>query len=113
MLPKINRLTKKEDFEAVKKEGRKIQGSAFGLLFRQTANHFSRFGFVFSTKLSKRATVRNRAKRLFREAVRKLLPRIKPGYDFIILGKKEAIEKSYAEVVLEVERMLKKGGLFQ
>ncbi len=113
MLPKINRLTKKEDFAAVKKEGGKIQGSTFGLLFRQTANHFSRFGFVFSKKLSKRATVRNRVKRLFREAVRKLLPRIKPGYDLIILGKKEVLERPYSEVVLEMERILKKGDLFQ
>lgn len=107
MLPKINRLTKKEDFDLIKEKGKRIQGRLFGILVLETKNNFSRIGFIFSTKLSKKATLRNKAKRIFREAVRKLLPQVKPGYDIIFLGKREALGKSFLEVSLEAEKIFK------
>lgn len=113
MLPKINRLVKKEDFEQVKEKGKRLQGGFFGVLAFETKNNFSRFGFIFSTKLTKKATQRNRAKRIFREGVQKILPKIQPGYDIIFLGKRESLNKSFFEVSQEVERIMKKADLLK
>lgn len=108
MLSQIHRLTKKEDFERVKKQGKKLQGRLFGVLVLEKKEGPSRFGFIFSTKLSKKATARNRAKRVLREAVRIILPRIKPGYDILFLGKQESLHQSFDEAKKEVEEIFKK-----
>ncbi|MFZ5365818.1 MAG: ribonuclease P protein component [Patescibacteria group bacterium] len=113
MLPKINRLIKKEDFDLVKEKGKRFQGKWFGTLVLETGNNFSRLGFIISTKISKKAILRNRTKRILREAVRKILFRTKPGFDIIILGKREILDKSFLEISGEVEKIFKKAGLFK
>ena len=111
MLPRENRLVRKPDFEKVKEKGEKFQSNLFGLLVYSTSNKTSRFGFVISTKLSKKAVKRNRVKRVLREQVRLLLPRIKPGFDVVFLGKKALLESSYEEIGSEVKRLFKKAKL--
>lgn len=112
MLPKRNRLVLKPDFEKIKNKGEKFQSNLFGLLVLPTDNDSSRFGFVISTKLSKRAVKRNRIKRVLREQVRLLLPRIKPGFDVVFLGKKAILESKQEEIGSEIKRLFKKSGLF-
>jgi len=111
MLPPKNRLLKKKDFEEVKKKGRKFQSRFFGLLVQPTDKEFPRFGFILSTKISKKATKRNRAKRLLREAVRKILPRVAPGLDVIFLGKREIFGRSQKELEFEVEKIFIQAGV--
>jgi ribonuclease P protein component len=113
MLPKENRLVRKPDFEKVKEKGEKFQSHLFGLLVYPIDNPVSRFGFVISTKLSKRAVKRNRAKRILREQVRLLLPKIKPGFDVVFLGKKALLEVTYQEIGNEIKRLFKKSGLLK
>jgi len=69
MLPKINRLTKKKDFELVFKKGIVFKNDF--LLFKTIKNHLkeSRFGFVVSKKISNKANIRNKVKRRLRQAV--------------------------------------------
>lgn len=43
------------------------------------------FGFSVGLKFSKKATERNKVKRWMREAVRKKLENIRPGYEIILL----------------------------
>ncbi len=45
----------------------------------------SRFGFIISKRVEKRATGRNRTKRIFRSYVETLWERILPGYDFLFI----------------------------
>jgi ribonuclease P protein component len=111
MLPRQNRLVRKPDFEKVKEKGDKFQSSLFGLLVFPNEEEFSRFGFVISTKISKRAVKRNRVKRLLRERVRLLLPKIKPGFDIVFLGKKALLEVDYPEIDKEIRRLFKKARL--
>jgi len=111
MLPLKNRLLAKKDFNLVKTEGEKLQGKFFALLFYQTGNDFSRFGFIFSKKLSKKAVERNHSRRLFREATKGVLPGVRPGFDFLFLGTKEALNKSLLEVQVEIKTIFKKAGV--
>lgn len=113
MLPKINRLTGKEDFDLVKEKGRKFQERCFGVIACENRKDVSRFGFIISSRISKKATIRNRTRRVLREAVRSFLPNLKPGYDVIFLGRREILDKSYQEVLLQVERIFKECGLMR
>ena len=63
MLKKINRLKKKKDFEKVLRGGKGFKEDF--LLFKTIKNNLktSRFGFIISQKVSKKATVRNKLKR--------------------------------------------------
>lgn len=47
----------------------------------------ARFAFIVPTKVDKRATVRNRIKRLLREQVRKFMPQLPIGRDVVIIAR--------------------------
>jgi len=124
MLPKPYRLQDSQEVEKVKKEGKLYQSSFFGLLVlkrtlsaptelsvNSVEGSPSRFCFIVSTKLSKKATKRNRAKRVLSEAVRGLLPEIKPGFNGIFLGKKSLIGKNFSEIQEEINKIFCKSGM--
>ncbi|OQA04987.1 MAG: ribonuclease P [bacterium ADurb.Bin400] len=48
-----------------------------------------RFGYIISSKVIKKATRRNDIKRKLRRISRELLPRIKPGYDVVVIVKRD------------------------
>ena len=87
VLPKENRLSKKE-VELVLKKGRTYRG--FFLILKYWKNklssedkRLSRFAVIVPLKVSKKATKRNRIKRLIRENLRKRLSQIRPGFDVV------------------------------
>ena len=93
MLSKERRLTSDWDFKMVRQRGKKIKTPLFDLYYlSKKGNVSSRFGFVISTKLDKRAVKRNRIKRILREEVRSIFSKIKHGFDFVFLVKREALE---------------------
>jgi ribonuclease P protein component len=80
MLPKVNRLRSKRDFKRTLSGQRIASGPYFAiyalLSFKEAtsstylANQCPRIGFVVSKKVHKRAVIRNRLKRQFREIFR-------------------------------------------
>ncbi len=65
--------------------------------------NYSRYGFVVSKKIDKRAVVRNRLKRSIRSCIEQSITQIKPGYDMLfILRKKSLEEKNMCEVVIKL-----------
>ena len=87
MLAKPNRLIKKKDFDSVFKNGRKYSLSGVKIYLKINNNNLeqSRFGFIVSKKISRKAVVRNRIKRRLREIVRANLADIKKGVDVVIV----------------------------
>ncbi len=69
------------------------------------------FGFIVSTKVSKQATARNRARRLLREAARSFLPNMSSGMAVVVLAKQALLGKDLPTVKTEMERLLKKAGI--
>lgn len=102
MLPAINRLKKKRDFDRVFKKGKGFKEDF--LVLKSTPNNLkiSRFGFIVSQKVSKKATVRNKIKRKLRELVRLRMAEIKKGIDGVLIVSKgleneklEQLEKKF------------------
>lgn len=92
MLPKQFRLRKTKDFDLVWKNGRSFFVKQLGTKSRKNGLEESRFGFVVSTKISKRAVVRNRIKRLLRQSIHQNLDKIKSGFD-IVFFTRPGVEK--------------------
>ncbi len=69
-----------------------------------------RVGFSVSKKLGK-AVARNRVKRLFREAVRRMMPEVREGYDLVIVARVRASKATLEEISAAVADLLRKSGL--
>lgn len=117
MLPPANRLKHRNDFSAVYRKG--IRRNSTHLSLRalrkpKTAGSTTvenslqptRAGISISLKVSKRAVVRNRIKRQIRAALRQLLPRLKFGWDLVIVVRPIAQECNYAKILQELEQLL-------
>lgn|SRR3989344_4978228 len=98
MLPKSNRLSPIE-VRQVLRLGRRVMTPPFQLVFKKNAQLVSRFTTIVSTHIDKRATARNRLKRLIREAIHHLLPLISRGFDGVVIvkGKPKEISLHYVE----------------
>jgi ribonuclease P protein component len=79
-------------------------------LVYKTTSHPPRFAVVVSSKIDKRATHRNRMKRLVREAVRRQLPSIENGVDGVLIVRRR-IPDSEQEVEGIMTELLKKAEL--
>lgn len=111
MLPKQNRISDKKEFSTILERGKIFQGPSFGLAcYKEKDSLPPRFGFIVSNKISKLATRRNRIRRILREIVRSKLAQIKPGFLFVILVKKNILEKSYTDLEAEFRDTLAKTG---
>ena len=106
-LNKKNRLKKKKDFEAVFKKGKAVR-SVF-LFVRYLGNNlgFPRIAFVVSSKVSKKAVVRNRFRRIIAEAVSKNLKDIQSA-DIIVIADRKIKEASKDEIVHDTDNIFNK-----
>ena len=95
MLPRPHRLPS-QAFKEVFKKGKRLHTQELQIITLENNMNVSRFGFIVSTKIDKRATVRNRIKRILREKVRNLLPELQPGKDIIIVARNKD-EKFYSQ----------------
>ncbi|MEJ2441342.1 MAG: ribonuclease P protein component [Patescibacteria group bacterium] len=114
MLAKRHRLTKKNLLEKVKTEGDLYQADSFGMVvLKQEKTGPSRFAFIVSTKISKKAVDRNKITRRLREAVKERLANILNGYDVVFLAKRKIMDKNNSEIVKEMNRILREAGLIK
>lgn len=85
MLSKVHRLQKDKDFKKVFRFSRPAQAGNLAIRTAENRLKQSRFGFVISNKIEKRATRRNALKRRLRALARSLISRVKTGYDVIVI----------------------------
>jgi len=74
------RLRTQAHMDAVRASGRSRAGSLCVAVAAPADDGHRRVGFVTSRRYSRKAVVRNRARRLFREAYRRLLPGLRDGW---------------------------------
>jgi ribonuclease P protein component len=111
MIPKSNRLITKKDFSRVFAKGKLFRSKGISFKVIQTGANLSRFGFVISSKVSKKAVVRNKIRRRLRTSVGRRLGDIKPGYDIAVLVFKDVLDMGFKDMDASVERLLEKSGL--
>jgi ribonuclease P protein component len=109
MLPREHRLKRSRDFARVRRHGRWSGGALATLYVMPTRSGDLRVGFSVSKRVGKAAT-RNRVKRLFREAARHELPRVRRGQDLVFIARPAAASASYADVAAAVDALLARTG---
>ncbi len=105
------RLTRGSQIVAVFERG-KVWANEY-LVLRAMPNglNLSRFGFIASKKVGKKAVVRNRVKRLLREA-RRAVP-VRPGWDVMIVARNRTAEAPYREIEKAMKSLLQRAGLWE
>jgi len=112
MLASKYRLPLRTELNRIRQEGKLVQGKLFSFQMCLTKSiQPSRFGFIISSKIDKKAVRRNRAKRLLSEAIAKLNPQLRPGYEVVVLAKKKIIEADYQAIEKEFIELLKRAGI--
>lgn len=108
-LNKKNRLKNKRDFEDVFKKGRAVKGSFLFIKYKKNESGVSRFGFVVSAKIAKKAVERNKIRRILSEGVRNKISDF-GGYDIIAFAtgritsaRKEDIVRDFVEVLKKIQ----------
>ena len=108
MLLKKNRLIKKKDFERLFKEGKSFREKFLVLKVNENNLDESRFGFIVSKKVSKKAVIRNKIKRQLREIVRKEMNNYQKGFDVAVITLPAAESKDFEEMKQVLIYILKK-----
>ncbi|SMC00200.1 ribonuclease P protein component [Thermanaeromonas toyohensis ToBE] len=101
MLPAARRITQAAEFRRVYRQGRRVGSRALVLYFRPNGGKLTRFGFSVSKRIG-RSVVRNRCKRLLREACRRQLKLFRPGFDIVLVAREGIKELCFKEVMEEV-----------
>lgn len=108
MLPSKYRLKERSSFAQVELQGTMFQFPSFGVgVLKRGDNGPTLFGFVISTKISKKAVTRNKIKRILSEAVRINYKDVKSGLDVVFLVKPSILNKDTKVITNEVEKALK------
>ena len=130
-LPKANRLRSRHDFRAVFREGFRCHGSYMTLRALRPCNNKSpssdtpnkngqkqiegsltppRIGISISTKVSKKAVVRNRLRRQIAAVLFELLPKLAPQWRLVVVVKPTAVQQECGskQFLQELEELLVK-----
>ena len=95
MLSSPHRLAKDRDIKRVLVRGRSFFSPLFRIRLLANGTGPSRFAIVVSSKVSKKATVRNTVRRRLTEIIRLNLAAIKPGYDVMVTVSNRALPAGY------------------
>lgn len=111
MLPLQHRLPS-YDISRVMRSGKRVVGNGITIFIdssrtvRDGNDKNSRFAFVVSTKVDKRAVVRNRMRRVLSESVGHLLPELRVPIDVVCIGSRNLIGLPQSEVENRIKKLL-------
>lgn len=106
MLAKSKRLNLKKDFKWVA-SGKKIETKFAKLFIRIGDNEFPKVGFALSSSLFKRATERNKARRVLSAALESLYSKLPQSINIVALPKPGILKVKSADVFLDLETVLR------
>jgi ribonuclease P protein component len=98
MLKKSNRIRKNKEFDLVFKTGQSFYEKTLGFRIANNGLQKSRLGILISTKVSKKAVLRNHFKRQIREIFQAELPRLKTGKDLVIIVLPQILNKNFKDI---------------
>lgn len=112
MLNKKNRLTSNSSFKATYFQKNVVSDEFFVLYAgkaKENKDTQTKFGFVVSKKVHKRAVIRNKIKRRLRESVWKYLAEVNPIFmSVIFIAKEKSSEATFCEILKSVYKLMDK-----
>ncbi|OPY58844.1 MAG: Ribonuclease P protein component [Pelotomaculum sp. PtaU1.Bin035] len=102
----IHVLKKNKDYKRVYSFGKSLANRHLVLFFLANNLGICRFGFTASKKVGN-AVIRNRIRRLFKEACRINLKRFPAGFDFVLLARRNIVGQKYQAVEESLLKLLK------
>jgi ribonuclease P protein component len=104
----MDRLRRRADFLSAAK-GARAHAKGFVLQARyREDDRPARFGFTVSRKVGT-AVERNRARRRLKEVVRRFeAGAVTPGYDYVMVARREAIYEPFASLTAELKRAIER-----
>lgn len=107
MLPKNNRITRKE-FPVASTQGFRVFSPFFTVVVYKNKENTTKATIVVSKKISKSAVVRNKTKRVFYEVVQRFIPHITHPSLLVIYPKKEYFDAKFSVLEDEFRKTLVK-----
>ncbi len=108
MLALKYRLKKQRDIDKVFASKKVIFGRNIIINFTENNLPYSRFTFVISKKVAKRAVDRNYFKRILRHIAHLHIINEIKGFDFVVVAKKESQQSTFEEIETEATSLFKK-----
>lgn len=96
--PKKHRIISKNIFERIFSQGKTVQNSFFFVYYLKNNLTVSRFAVIVSVKVSNKAVIRNKIRRIVSANIQKLLPKLLPGLDVIIVAKYKVKDQKFLQL---------------
>lgn len=109
MLKKLHRLPATQKL----KQPTHLRTTSFTLKIASNNLTNNRFAFIVKKTLDRRATARNRVKRVFRSCIEELVTDMKVGYDMLFLLEKGIIDRKRELVFKDIHTLLSEKGLLK
>lgn len=105
------RLTRSTDFKRVRSNGKSYAHPLLVLVVSPGQEETQiRFGVTASRSIGG-AVIRNRSKRRMREALRPLLPALRPGWDAVVIARAGLLTAEFGQIQAAVRSLLQRAGL--
>jgi ribonuclease P protein component len=112
MLPKGNRVRKTREFERVFSSRLSVYGKFVRISYSPGTTNITRCAVIVSTKISKKAVIRNKIRRRVRKIISDVMPQLTPSTDLVIscLPKSNlALYKDFkADILTSLQKIFKK-----
>jgi len=104
------RLTNSLDFKRVRRLGKSYAHPLVVLVVLPTPEDQTRVGIIAGRSVGN-AVQRNRAKRMLREALRTLLPKVNPGWKIILISRQPILNAELTEIQETLNQLFNKAKL--
>lgn len=105
-------LTSNKNFKRAYTDGTSFSSNLAVIYIYPNNLDYNRTGYSVTRKLGK-AVVRNKIKRLFREAYRYYIEHLTDGYDIIFVARKAVLRSSLNDILKCFAELFKKSGLYK
>lgn len=106
------RLRRREDFQRLRLLGRTVRDPLLVISLAPNEVGQNRYGFIVSKQLGN-AVMRNHVRRRLREIVRRLHPRLKPGFDVVFIARNAITKQPFKMVQRTVIDLTRRAELLQ
>ena len=104
---KKNRIIKKKDYANLRRAENQVSGKLFFVNYNFTSSLNSRIGITVTKKMGN-AVIRNRLKRIIKEAYRQTQHNLPKGIDMVVFPKYRAIKAKSNDIAIELQSILSK-----